>query len=295
MGKRPFYILDVFAEEKYAGNQLAVFRHPEGLSDSGLQRIAKEMNYSETTFILSEEERDGGYDVRIFTPEKELPFAGHPTLGTAYVIQQEIVKEPVETIILNLKIGQIPVTFHYSEDQPDILWMKQKPPTFGQILDKKAVSSVLGLEEREIDERFPVEEVSTGVPSIIAPLKSLEAVKRTEINKDKYFALIESTEAKTILIFCPETYKTENDLNVRFFAEALGVIEDPATGSANGCLAGYLVKNRYFGKEQIDLRAEQGYEVGRPSLLFLRAGGSEGKIEVLVGGKVFMVAKGEFI
>lgn len=262
MGEWPFYVVDVFAEEKYAGNQLAVFRHPEDLSDSDMQRIAKEMNYSETTFILSEEEREGGYDVRIFTPEKELPFAGHPTLGTAYVIQQEIVRKPVETIFLNLKIGQIPVTFCYRQGQPDILWMKQKHPTFGQILDKKAVSSVLGLDEREIDERFPVEEVSTGASSIIAPLKTLDALKRTDINKEKYFALIESTEAKAILIFCPETYKRENDLNVRFFAEALGVREDPATGSANGCLAGYLVKTRYFGKEQIDLRVEQGYEIG---------------------------------
>jgi trans-2,3-dihydro-3-hydroxyanthranilate isomerase len=285
----------VFAEGKHTGNQLGVFRHPEDLSDSDMQRLAKEMNYSETTFILSEEERDGGYDVRIFTPEKELPFAGHPTLGTAYVIQQEIVRKPVETINLNLKIGQIPVTLGYSEGQPDILWMKQKHPAFGQILDKKAISSVLGLEEREMDERFPVEEVSTGVFSIIAPLKTLDAVRRTDIKKDEYLALIETTEAKAILIFCPETYKRENDLNVRFFAEALGVIEDPATGSANGCLAGYLVKNRYFGKDQIDLRAEQGYEIGRPSLLYLKAGEKEGKIEVLVGGKVFMVARGEFI
>ncbi|NIM89960.1 MAG: PhzF family phenazine biosynthesis isomerase [Candidatus Aminicenantes bacterium] len=295
MEKRPFYIVDVFAEEKFAGNQLAVFRNPEGLSDSGMQRIAKEMNYSETTFILSEEEKDRGYDVRIFTPEKELPFAGHPTLGTAYVIQQEIIRKPVEMVNLNLKIGQIPVTFNYSQGQPDILWMKQKHPVFGQILDKKAVSSALGIEERDMDERFPVEEVSTGVFSIIAPLKTLEAVKRTDIKKDAYFALIESTEAKAILIFCPETYKRENDLNVRFFAEALGVIEDPATGSANGCLAGYLVKNRYFGQDRIDLRAEQGYEIGRPSLLYLKAGDKEGKIEVLVGGKVFMVARGEFI
>ncbi len=295
MDKRPFYIVDVFAEEKYAGNQLAVFRHPEGISDSDMQRLAKEMNYSETTFILSEEERNGGYDVRIFTPEKELPFAGHPTLGTAYVIQQEIIRKPVEAVNLNLKVGQIPVTFNYSQDQPDILWMKQKHPIFGQILDKKAVSSVLDLDEKEIDERFPVEEVSTGVFSIIAPLKTLEAVKRTDIKKDEYLALIENTEAKAILIFCPETYKRENDLNVRFFAEALGVIEDPATGSANGCLAGYLVKNRYFGQDQIDLRVEQGYEIGRPSLLYLKAGEGEGKIEVWVGGKVFMVARGEFI
>jgi len=295
MEKRPFYIVDVFAEEKYAGNQLAVFRHPKDLSDSDMQRIAQEMNYSETTFILSEEEREGGYDVRIFTPAEELPFAGHPTLGTAFVIQQEIIRKQVETVILNLKIGQIPVAFHYLEGQPDILWMRQQHPIFGQTLDKKVVSSVLGLDEREIDERFPVEEVSTGVFSIIVPLKSLEALKRTEVKKDKYFALIKTTEAKAILIFCPETYQKENDLSVRFFARALGVIEDPATGSANGCLAGYLVKNRYFGKEHIDLQVEQGYEIGRPSLLYLKAGEKEGEIEVWVGGKAFMVARGEFI
>ena len=108
-----FYIVDVFAEEKYAGNQLGVFRNANDLSDKDMQKIAKEMNYSETTFILADEERDGGFDVRIFTPEEELPFAGHPTLGTAFVIQQEIMKKPVEKIILNLKVGKIPVTFSY--------------------------------------------------------------------------------------------------------------------------------------------------------------------------------------
>ena len=125
MRKLTFYIVDVFAEEKYAGNQLAVFRNARALSDIEMQRVAKEMNYSETTFILSDEKRDGGYDVRIFTPEKEVPFAGHPTLGTAYVIQREIVKEPIETVVLNLKVGQIPTTFSYSEEHGDVLWMKQ--------------------------------------------------------------------------------------------------------------------------------------------------------------------------
>jgi len=110
MEKLTFYIVDVFAEKKYSGNQLAVFKNAKALSDNEMQRIAKEMNYSETTFILSEEKRNSGYDVRIFTPEKEVPFAGHPTLGTAYVIQREIIKKPVEKIILNLKIGQIPVS-----------------------------------------------------------------------------------------------------------------------------------------------------------------------------------------
>jgi len=295
MKNRTFYILDVFAEEKYAGNQLAVFRDAKDLSDREMQQIAKEMNFSETTFILSEKESNGGYDVRIFTPERELPFAGHPTLGTAYVIQQEIIKDAVEKVILNLKVGQIPVTFSYIEGQADNLWMKQINPSFGQILEKKTISQVLDLDETDIDGRFPIQEVSTGMPDIIVPLKTLDAMKKAKIVTIKYYDLISHTESKAILIFCPETYKKENDLNVRFFADYYGVPEDPATGSANGCLAGYLVKHRYFERSQINIRAEQGYEIGRPSLLLLKAEDRKEKIDVYVGGKVIMVARGEFI
>ena len=295
MKKRTFYIVDVFAEEKYAGNQLAVFRDAKGLSDREMQRFANEMHYSETTFILSEEKRNNGYDVRIFTPEQEIPFAGHPTLGTAYVIQQEILKEQVEKVDLNLKVGQIPVTFNYREKDIDILWMKQKNPTFGQVFDSSPISQVLSLDQEAIDHRFPIQEVSTGLPFNIVPLKTLNAVKQAKIDRDKYFELIKDTESKAILVFCPETYNKENNLNVRVFADYYGVPEDPATGSANGCLAGYLVKHRYFGKDRIDIRVEQGYEVGRPSLLFLKAEEKEDTIDVLVGGKVIMVAKGEFI
>jgi len=152
-----FYILDVFAEEKYAGNQLAVVREAAGLSDGEMQNIAKEMNYSETTFILSDDQRNGGYDVRIFTLAEEVPFAGHPTLGTAYAIQHEIIKEPVETIILNLKVGQIPVTFNYKGEDKDILWMQQKEPAFAQIIEPEPISEVLGINTSDIDERFPVQ------------------------------------------------------------------------------------------------------------------------------------------
>jgi len=295
MEKLTFYIVDVFAEEKYAGNQLAVVRGAKALSDAEMQRIAKEMNYSETTFILSDEKRDGGYDVRIFTPEREVPFAGHPTLGTAYVIQQEIVRKPIERIALNLKVGQIPVTFSYVEEQADVLWMKQLQPRFGQTFDEGLISQVLSLDVGAIDGRFPVQDVSTGVPFIIVPLKTLDAVKRARIFRDKYFEFIKDTEAKAILIFCPETRNQENDLSVRVFADYYGVPEDPATGSANGCLAGYLVKNRYFGKNRIDIRVEQGHEIGRPSLLLLKAESKEGKIDVYVGGEVVMVAKGELV
>jgi trans-2,3-dihydro-3-hydroxyanthranilate isomerase len=295
MVKLTFYTVDVFAEEKYAGNQLAVFRNAKSISDSEMQRIAREINYSETTFIASDEKREGGYDVRIFTPGQEVPFAGHPTLGTAYVIQREIIGAPIETIILNLKVGQIPVTVTYTGKRADVLWMKQKPPTFTQTLDASKVADVLQLDKKDIDDRFPIQEVSTGLPFIIVPLKTISALKKARVNRDKYFALVENTEAKAILIFCPETHIKGNDLSVRVFVDYFGIPEDPATGSGNGRLAGYLVNHSYFGKKEIGVRVEQGYEIGRPSLPLLRAKDDKGRIDVSVGGKVVMVAKGEFI
>ncbi len=285
----------MFAEEKYTGNQLAVFTDAGSVSDKQMQRIAKEMNYSETTFVVSTDIREGGYDVRIFTPEQELPFAGHPTLGTAYVLQQEIIKQPAQAIILNLKVGQIPVSLSYSNGTVDLLWMQQKPPTFNQVFVAEAIAQVLNLEVAEIDSRFPIQEVSTGVPFIIVPLKTQSALKRVKVNKDKYFELINTTQAKSLLVFCPETYSSANNLSVRVFADYFGVPEDPATGSANGCLAGYLVQYSYCGEEPINLRVEQGYEIGRPSLLLLKAQQKDGAIEVSVGGKVIMVANGEFV
>jgi len=295
MDRLTFYIVDVFAVEKYTGNQLAVFTDAADLSEAQMQRIAKEINYSETTFITSKEILNGGYDVRIFTPNKELPFAGHPTLGTAYIIQREIIQEAVEKVNLNLQVGQIPVSWDNTGDAGEVLWMRQNPATFHQILDATALAPVLSLDVNEIDSRFPIQEVSTGIPFIVVPLKTHTSLKRIKINKDKYFELIENTDSKEILVFCPETYASENNLSVRVFAEYLGVPEDPATGSANGCLAGYLVNYSYFGDKSIDVRVEQGYEIGRPSLLLLRAREKGDNIEVSVGGKVVMVAKGEFV
>jgi len=297
MLKQTFYIVDVFADEKYAGNQLAVVRDAKQLSSTEMQKIAKEMHFSETSFILSDKKRQGGYDVRIFTPETELPFAGHPTLGTAYIIQQEIIKKPVNKITLNLKVGQIPVTPTYNaQGQPDILWMKQKQPTFGQTFKAETIAKVLNLTAADIEPAFPIQEVSTGIPAIIVPLKTLSAIKRAKINKDQYYQLIEHIESKGILIFSPETYHRQNHLNVRFFADYYGVPEDPATGSANGCLTAYLIKHKYFNQRQINIRVEQGYEIGRPSLLLLKAQqDKQGKIHVNVGGKVKPVAKGQLL
>jgi trans-2,3-dihydro-3-hydroxyanthranilate isomerase len=283
-----FYIVDVFAEEKYAGNQLAVVRGGAGLSDETLRKIALEMNYSETTFLLAEEERDGGYDVRIFTPGGEIPFAGHPTLGTAFVIRQEILAEPVERVTLNLKAGKIPVTFG------EVLWMRQLPPTFGATLDPASVSLALNLEEADLDGDFPTQEVSTGLPAIVVPLKSLDALRRCKVDWERYVELV--GQGKNLYVFCPEAHENgPGDLAARMFADDLGIPEDPATGSAAGCLAGYLVEHRYLGTDSIDVRIEQGYEIGRPSLLYLRAEREGAETSVFVGGKVQMVARGELV
>jgi len=290
-----FYIVDVFAEEKYSGNQLAVFRFIQKLFEKEMQQIAREMNFSETTFILSDEKYKGGYKVRIFTPQTEVPFAGHPTLGTAYIIQREIEKRHVKEVVLNLKTGQIPVVFDNNDKYSDVLWMRQFAPVFGKIFSAKVISKILSIDPKEIDERFPIQTVSTGLPTIIVPLRRLKSVKKARVINSRYLAFTEGNKAKTILIFCPEVYNKENDLNVRFFAGRYGIPEDPATGSANGCLAGYLIRHKYFEKGRLDLKVEQGFEVGRPSLILLKAEEKRKKITVHIGGKVQLIAKGQLI
>ena len=295
MTGKAFCILDVFAEKKYAGNQLAVFRNAGSLSPQEMQQIANEMHFSETTFIISEKPRDGGWDVRIFTPEAELPFAGHPTLGTAFVLQQKLIRDQVNEVVLNLKVGRIPVAFNYSNGWPEQLWMHQMPPQFGEIFTAAQLAPVLSLKESDFDARFPIEESSTGTGALIIPLKTLAAVKKAMIHRSNFFAFIREVPSKVPLLFCAETEDKDNQLHVRVFADYYGIPEDPATGSANGCLAGWLVKNRYFGKDSIDIRVEQGIEISRPSLLHLRAAQKGDIIEVHVGGKVIPIAEGEFI
>jgi trans-2,3-dihydro-3-hydroxyanthranilate isomerase len=284
-----FTIADVFTDKKYTGNQLAVFKNAAGLSGGEMQSLAREINFSETTFILSDEKKDGGYNVRIFTPMEEVPFAGHPTLGTAYIIRNEIDPDMPDQVLLNLPVGQIPVTFN----QDGTGWMKQIQPEFGQKHEPGSLAKVLGLDMADIDTRFPIQEVSTGLPFFIVPLKRITALKNAKIERNEYLELIKNTEAKGILIFCPETHEPQNNLSVRVFVDYFGVPEDPATGSGNGCLAGYLVNYRYFGGNEINIRSEQGYEISRPSLLLLRAARKGDNIDIFVGGKCVIVAHGE--
>ena len=292
-----FYIADVFAIDRYTGNQLAVFLDAENLSDLQMQQLAREMNYSETTFVLGShpQAESGGWRVRIFTPAAEIPFAGHPTLGTAAIIARFVAATPQSQLQLDLDVGPIAVRF---DRATEIVWMRQPQPEFTEPLaaDRSAqLAAVLGLEPAEIDARFPVQAVSTGLPFFIVPLKTLTALQSIRTNRDAYFDFIAETAAKNILAFCPQTRQPENQLSVRVFCDYLGIPEDPATGSANGCLAAYLAEHAYFGAAEVTVRVEQGHEIQRPSLLFLEAVKTATGIDISVGGRVVPIARGELL
>ncbi len=294
MSNLPFLILDVFATEKYTGNQLAVCLNAGDLTDLQMQQIAREINFSETTFITSPEPVNGGYNTRIFTPVTELPFAGHPTLGTAFAIQQELIKDQIDRVNLNYQVGQIPVDLNYLNNEPNILWMHQQQPQFYAALDVDTLAAVIGVKTTDIDSRYPIEPVTTGLPFIIVPLKTVAAVSQAKLNLNLYAHLVANLPAQAILVFCPETIDPNRQLHVRVFTECFGIPEDPATGSANGCLAAYLAKYEYFGSPNLDITVEQGIEMGRSSLLHLRANYTPTHCPVSIGGKVINIAKGEF-
>lgn len=288
----PYTIVDVFTEQKFAGNQLLVCKPESDIPTSTMLDIAREIHFSETTFIVSHKKSNKGYDVRIFTPREEIPFAGHPTLGTAAVIQKELESSYQPTIHLNLSVGQIPVTF--SQSGTPVVWMKQNKPYFGQTLTPESITKVTNLPLEAIDIRFPIQEVSTGLPTIILPLTRLDAVQSIQVFPDRFLELIENLHAKTLFVFCPETENGNNGFHVRCFAHYYDIPEDPATGSANGCFAGYLVQHEIMGNDSIDTTVEQGIEMGRPSKLHLKAAQTAEGIKIHVGGQVQFIANGIF-
>lgn len=279
-----FYIVDCFAEQKYQGNQLGVFIPDYEISTTEMQQIAKEMNFSETTFILSDKEENGGYRVRIFTPAIEVPFAGHPTLGTAYVIHKVIENDKSDEIVLNLEVGPI----HVSVNQ-DGITMTQNQPEFGQIIEKKIVAELLQIDENDIRDDYPVQWVSTGLPCFVIPLKGEDAIKKCAIHHDKFRHFIETVYQCNMLVFAQSG---DRQLNVRVFMDDPGFLEDPATGSANGNLAGYLLKYDYFKSTAVCYTVSQGSEIGRPSTLRIGGELSDGTYHIMVGGNAFIVAQG---
>lgn len=292
-----FHIVDVFAEEKYQGNQLAVFENADGLSDEMMLKIAREINFQETTFIISDEERNGGFDTRIFTPEYEVPFAGHPTLGTAFVLLNSPQSIDKQSITLNLKIGKVPVI-----KENETLWLEINNPVFGKNFTSE-IANLFGLKSEDIDETYPIEVVSTGLPYLILPLKNLDAIQRIRFNDEQVKNwLLDNHLYKTnapdklttaFFVFTRETKKAENQLHARMFCYENGrIIEDSATGSANSCLLAYLLK---YEANKISYRVEQGYEMGRPSLIQIKGELNEKQdFSLKVGGKTKLIAQGKW-
>jgi trans-2,3-dihydro-3-hydroxyanthranilate isomerase len=284
-------IVDVFAEERYAGNQLAVVTGADDLSPDAMQRIARETNFSETTFVLGKAARAGAWDVRIFTPTVELPFAGHPTLGTAWVLRHEVETGGPGQIVLRLGVGEVPVSFAEA-DGNEVAWLRAPRVELGPTHPPEAVARVLDLTPDEIDPDFPVQEVSPGFALTFVPLRERASLVRARVRVER----LEGQAFPPIFyLFCREARSSANQASSRMFAPTAGVPEDPATGSACAGLGAYALEHAYFGQGPVDVRIEQGYEIQRPSLLRLRARQEADASCVDVGGRVIASLRGELI
>ena len=282
----PFVQYDVFASRPLEGNQLAVFTDARSLSDQEMQALAKEMNFSESTFILPRDaatERQRGHRVRIFTVEEELPFAGHPTLGTATWLHQQT---GANEVVLDLNVGRVPVRFEGEFGE-----MTQRDPEFGAVHSREEVARALGLPLDDLDPNLPIQTVSTGLAFAICPLRSLSVEQNLRFDWKSAAQYFEGKDAKFFYFVTRETVDGEARLHARMIFYGG---EDPATGSAAGCCCAWMVKHGVAAPDERVL-IEQGIEMRRPSRIFVR-GGREGErvYNVRVGGNAVLVARGEF-
>ncbi len=293
-----FVQLDVFTKTPLAGNPLAIFPDARGLTDGEMQSLAREMNLSETTFILPREpevEAAEGKRVRIFTVEEELPFAGHPTLGTALYLQS-IAPSKLEQVVLDLNVGKIPVRFMSEpENQSDRVGgevfgeMAQRDPEFGTILARERLAAVLKDQREAIASEPPCQVVSTGLPFAIVPIRDREALAQLKPDLSRSAELLQGSGAQFFYFISPPTGEGEREARARMFFYGG---EDPATGSAAGCAASWMVRHGWAeSDEQILIR--QGVEARRPSEIFVRAKGEGEKVtDVRVGGYAVEVLRG---
>jgi trans-2,3-dihydro-3-hydroxyanthranilate isomerase len=288
------YIVDVFAERPYTGNQLAVVIG-ENLSDEAMQQITAEINYSETTFVRPSPEPDGGYRIRIFTPAREIAFAGHPILGTAWVVRHHLASQHARNVQLNLAVGPVPVTFESSAADGEVAWFLAPHVTPGATCARERIAAALGLSPDDIETRAPVQQFAAGTSAVIVPLRSLDALKRSRLDLTAYAGLLQEGFPPLTYLFCTETREPGNDLSARFFFEAHGVREDPATGNGAAFLGAYLLQHKLLGDAELSLRIEQGHEVRRPSLVRLRARMAGSSREIHVGGKVIATLSGDLL
>jgi trans-2,3-dihydro-3-hydroxyanthranilate isomerase len=285
-----FVQMDVFTSVPLEGNQLAVFADGRSLSDAEMQAIAKETNLSETTFILPRDaatERERGVRVRIFTVNEELPFAGHPTLGTAMVLRGN---KGAEEVALDLNVGRIPVRFSTRDGLPFGV-MTQRDPEFGKTHSREDVARAAGLKIDEIAADLPIQTVSTGNAFAIVPLKSLAVLQNLAPNWANMKTYLDKSDAKFLYFVSRETVNPEARLQSRMiFYNG----EDPATGSAAGPCAAWAVKNGVVPADE-QVLMEQGVEMKRRSRIYFSAGRNGDRIvNVRVGGHAVEVIRGEF-
>lgn len=301
MKKINYYIVDVFASNKYEGNQLAVFLDTDNqLSETDMQQITREINFAETTFI-KEIKPDHRFVVRIFTPEHEVPFAGHPSIGTSYIIAKFISPGVGNKLTLELTHSDLDISI-LSPDNLDesIFYMRQAQPEFRDTFTTEEVAEELGIRPDGLDTSYPIQEISTGLPYIIIPLKNRAAMETIPLTYDslKAFLLARNKyrtnsitgHSTSVFFFTKETYELESNYNTRMMLlENNRLSEDAATGSANGCFLAYLLT---YQNEKISATVEQGFQMGRKSYIYLDGNVADGHYEINVGGRIKLISEG---
>jgi trans-2,3-dihydro-3-hydroxyanthranilate isomerase len=298
MKRLHYHLIDVFTDRAFGGNPLAVFTEGAGIPDPLMQSIAKELNLSETTFVLAPDDPKHDCRVRIFTPGSELPMAGHPTVGTAFVLAREGILKKSD-VIFEEAVGPVPVSIELENGAPGFIEMRQPLPKFGlRFGDVDAIAEMLSLEPRAIREtKLPVEIVSCGVPYLLVPLDGLESIRRIRFRTDVWERVVRGqAPAPDVFVFTTAAEFPGSDIHSRMFAPAHGISEDPATGSAHGPLGCYLVRHGVLPSEdELRFVSEQGVEMGRPSFLRIRIAHDRGEISaVRVGGTCHYMGGGYF-
>lgn len=300
MRKLRYHLVDVFTNRAFGGNQLAVFTNGRGISSEVMQNIARELNLSETTFVLPPKDAANDYHVRIFTPSAELPMAGHPTVGTSFILAREhmIERSSGDEAVIKLEegVGTIPVTIKFKDNQPDFIEMRQPLPKFGPCFDDKSViAEMLSIPPEAIEKDLPLEVISCGVPFLFVPVKDLESVRSIRFRLDVWDRVLRDFASSQVFVFTTETENDDSSVHSRMFAPGLGVQEDPATGGASGPLGCYLVRHKVFPvlKAAAEFTSEQGFEINRPSFIKIVIEQDEDEISgVRVGGQCQFMGEG---
>ncbi|MFH2056598.1 MAG: PhzF family phenazine biosynthesis protein [bacterium] len=294
-----YHLVDVFTDRPFAGNQLAVFPEPGEIEEDLMQQLANELSLSETTFVFPPQKKANDYWVRIFTPESEIPFAGHPTLGTAFVLAQEgkvKLAGGKATVRFGEGVGPIDVELEERSGRPTLVRMSQPLPKFGaEFSNRQALADMMSLDSAALDRKHPAQVVSCGVPFLIVPLRGLDVIRHIRLRLDVWSRFLKDSEAPCVMPFTMQTIKPESTVHCRMFAPGLGVLEDAATGSANGPLGCYLVKHGLVeAAPTARIISEQGYEMRRPSEIEVEIGTKGEEItSVSVGGGCVYIGSGE--